>query len=213
MLIEESHKDVPTAADGNGNMRNPPSIESPTYRTVTNRVTHHLAQQASSSSTPESQTTQEPASLAWSSSPKSIKKKKTCYIATLYPTDAYSFLRVGLTVTGPVSRFARQIAGHGYIVAAPSSYHEFTGPEPLAYDGPGTDEGNDYKIKKKVSAYDEDAELSVSLLLDLPTCNGRVGTTGMCLGTSSSSSLPLISIPPPPRAFFLLPVRISGEEQ
>jgi hypothetical protein len=40
-------------------------------------------------------------------------------------------------VTGPVSRFARQIASQGYIVAAPSSYHEFTGPEPLAYDVPG----------------------------------------------------------------------------
>ena len=51
-------------------------------------------------------------------------------------------------VTGPVARFARQIAGHGYIVAAPSSYHEFTGPEALAYDGPGTDAGNDYKIQK-----------------------------------------------------------------
>ena len=54
----------------------------------------------------------------------------------------------GCQVTGPVARFARQIAGHGYIVAAPSSYHDFTGPEPLAYDGPGTDEGNAYKIKK-----------------------------------------------------------------
>ena len=48
----------------------------------------------------------------------------------------------------PVARFARQIAGQGYIVAAPSSYHEFTGPEALAYDGPGTDTGNEYKIKK-----------------------------------------------------------------
>src|SRR6185295_8063176 len=36
----------------------------------------------------------------------------------------------------------------GYIVAAPSSYHEFTGPEPLAYDGPGTDKGNEWKITK-----------------------------------------------------------------
>jgi hypothetical protein len=53
-----------------------------------------------------------------------------------------------LLVTGPVARFARQIAGQGYIVAAPSSYHEFTGPEPLAYDVPGTDAGNEYKIKK-----------------------------------------------------------------
>lgn len=55
-----------------------------------------------------------------------------------------------MPVTGPVARFARQIAGQGYIVAAPSSYHEFTGPEPLAYDVPGTDAGNEYKIKKVV---------------------------------------------------------------
>ncbi|KAF9698908.1 hypothetical protein EKO04_002740 [Ascochyta lentis] len=85
-------------------------------------------------------------------------------------------------VTGPVARFARQIASQGYIVAAPSSYHEFTGPEPLAYDGPGTDAGNEWKIAKKVEAYDEDAKLSVDILLDLPTCNGRIGATGMCLG-------------------------------
>lgn len=51
-------------------------------------------------------------------------------------------------MTGPVARFARQIAGQGYIVAAPSSYHEFTGPEPLAYDVPGTDAGNEWKVKK-----------------------------------------------------------------
>lgn len=88
----------------------------------------------------------------------------------------------GNTVTGPVARFCRQIASHGYICAAPSSYHEFTGPEPLAYDGPGTDKGNDWKITKKVSAYDEDATLSIDAVLGLSTCTGRVGTTGMCLG-------------------------------
>ncbi|KAJ4286414.1 hypothetical protein N0V90_013113 [Kalmusia sp. IMI 367209] len=85
-------------------------------------------------------------------------------------------------VTGPVARFARQIASQGYIVAAPSSYHEFTGPEPLAYDVPGTDAGNEWKITKKVSAYDEDATLSIDTLLSLPTCTGRIGATGMCLG-------------------------------
>jgi carboxymethylenebutenolidase len=87
-----------------------------------------------------------------------------------------------LQVTGPVQRFARQIASHGYIVAAPSSYHEFTGPEALAYDGPGTDAGNAWKIEKKLSAYDEDATLSVDLLTSMETCNGRIGATGMCLG-------------------------------
>ena len=51
-------------------------------------------------------------------------------------------------VTGPVARFARQIAGHGYIVAAPSSYHDFTGPEPLKYDVADTDRGNKYKVDK-----------------------------------------------------------------
>lgn len=51
-------------------------------------------------------------------------------------------------MTGPVARFCRQIAGQGYIVAAPSSYHEFTGPEPLAYNVPGTDAGNEWKVKK-----------------------------------------------------------------
>ncbi|KAF2230330.1 alpha/beta-hydrolase [Viridothelium virens] len=85
-------------------------------------------------------------------------------------------------VTGPVARFCRQIASHGFICAAPSSYHEFTGPEPLDYDGPGTDKGNEWKITKKLSAYDEDATLSVDFLVSLPTCNGRVGATGMCLG-------------------------------
>ena len=35
---------------------------------------------------------------------------------------------------------------------------------------------------QKLSAYDEDATLSIDTLLSLPTCTGRIGTTGMCLG-------------------------------
>ncbi|KAL5594075.1 hypothetical protein BROUX41_001122 [Berkeleyomyces rouxiae] len=85
-------------------------------------------------------------------------------------------------VTGPVARFARQIAGHGYIVAAPSSYHDFTGPEPLAYDVPGTDAGNAWKIAKTLASYDADVMSTVDHLLSLPTCSGRIGATGMCLG-------------------------------
>jgi carboxymethylenebutenolidase len=96
-------------------------------------------------------------------------------------------------VTGPVARFARQIASQGYIVAAPSSYHEFTGPEPLAYDGPGTDAGNEWKITKTVEAYDEDATLSIDTLLEMPTCNGRVGATGKY---PSPPSLSLLSTKP-----------------
>ena len=35
---------------------------------------------------------------------------------------------------------------------------------------------------QKLWAYDEDAVLSVTTLRELPTCNGRIGATGMCLG-------------------------------
>jgi len=97
-----------------------------------------------------------------------------------------------LLVTGPVARFARQIASQGYIVAAPSSYHEFTGPEALAYDGPGTDKGNEWKITKTVEAYDEDATLSIDTLLALETCNGRVGATGIYSFPSSPTRTPAI---------------------
>ncbi|KAG9313430.1 hypothetical protein JVU11DRAFT_5752 [Chiua virens] len=41
-------------------------------------------------------------------------------------------------VTGPVERFAGQIASHGYVVACPSTYHEFEGPDPIPYDTEGT---------------------------------------------------------------------------
>lgn len=85
-------------------------------------------------------------------------------------------------MTGPVARFARQISGHGFIAAAPSSYHEFTGPAPLAYDAADTDRGNAWKVAKTLPAYDEDARLAVDHLLALPTCDGAVGAAGMCLG-------------------------------
>jgi carboxymethylenebutenolidase len=38
------------------------------------------------------------------------------------------------------------------------------------------------QIEKTVEAYDEDATLSVDLLVNHPNCNGRVASTGMCLG-------------------------------
>ncbi|KAI5898117.1 alpha/beta-hydrolase [Schizophyllum commune H4-8] len=85
-------------------------------------------------------------------------------------------------VTGPVERFAGQIASHGYVVACPSTYHEFEGPEALPYDNDGTDRGNKYKIEKELAAYDEDATLAIDLLTSLPNCNGRIASTGMCLG-------------------------------
>lgn len=58
-------------------------------------------------------------------------------------------------MTGPVERFASNIASEGYVVALPSSFHEFEGPEAIPYDTEGTDRGNKYKAEKTVKAYDE----------------------------------------------------------
>ncbi|KAF8310936.1 dienelactone hydrolase [Clavulina sp. PMI_390] len=85
-------------------------------------------------------------------------------------------------VTGPVERTAGQIASHGYVVACPSSFHEFEEPDPLPYNVEGTDRGNNYKIEKELAAYDEDATLSIDVLVKHPNCNGRIGATGICLG-------------------------------
>lgn len=107
-------------------------------------------------------------------------------------------------VTAPITRFCRQLAGRGFIAAGCSSYHEFMGPEALAYDDAGTNIynviklgtklGNDLKVEKTLEGYDEDAKLTIDYLVGLETCNGRVGATGaqslpmselmkgMCLG-------------------------------
>ncbi|MCJ1485095.1 hypothetical protein MMC06_005268 [Schaereria dolodes] len=173
MLIEESFKDVPTKAAGEGTMR----IATITACPIQSMRLTNISQ-ASSYSTQAYLNTHTP---VFPPSLFSVRFTKVMIHVGLLPVPRTAQL-TSTTLTGPVQRFARQIAGHGYIVAAPSSYHEFTGPQPLAYDGPGTDEGNRYKVQKKVSAYDEDAELAVSTLLSLATCNGRVGATGMCLG-------------------------------
>lgn len=86
-------------------------------------------------------------------------------------------------VTGPVRRFAQRIASEGYVVVAPAIYHNFVGPEPLAYDVEGTDMGNEFKIKKPLESYDEDNKLCCDYLYSLPQFDGKkIGATGMCLG-------------------------------
>jgi carboxymethylenebutenolidase len=95
-------------------------------------------------------------------------------------------------VTAPITRFCRQIAGRGFIVASCSSYHEFLGPEALLYDDEGipllskidlgTKIGNDLKVEKTLAGYDDDAKRTIDFLVGLDTCNGRVGATGISLG-------------------------------
>jgi len=50
--------------------------------------------------------------------------------------DLHDFMQI-YQVSGPVERFAGQIASQGYICACPSSFHEFEGPEALPYDTEG----------------------------------------------------------------------------
>jgi len=42
----------------------------------------------------------------------------------------------------------------------------------------GTKIGNDLKVEKELSAYDEDAKLTIDYLVGLETCNGKIGATG-----------------------------------
>lgn len=86
-------------------------------------------------------------------------------------------------VTGPIARTARKIASQGYVVVVPEVYHEF---EPagcaLAYDKEGTDKGNRYKIEKELASYDNDARACIAHLKNLPACDGKIGSMGICLG-------------------------------
>lgn len=52
----------------------------------------------------------------------------------------------------------------------------------MPYDTVGTDNGNNYKVQKALTAYDSDAKAAVDFLIASKNCNGRIGSTGMCLG-------------------------------
>ena len=86
-------------------------------------------------------------------------------------------------ITAPIRRAMAQLAGHGYIVAAPEVYHE---SEPagtvLAYDQAGSDRGNELKYAKPVQAYDDDARAVLAHLAAREDCTGKLGAMGICLG-------------------------------
>ena len=86
-------------------------------------------------------------------------------------------------ITAPVHRIAVQLAGNGYIVAAPEIYHEY---EPagtvLAYDQNGSDRGNTLKTTKPLAAYDDDAKAALAHLSQRNDCTGRLGVMGICIG-------------------------------
>jgi carboxymethylenebutenolidase len=85
--------------------------------------------------------------------------------------------------TMPITRLCAQFAGHGYVVMAPEIYHEHERPGTvLGYDDVGKDKGNAYKHKTKISTFDNDAEVLIAALREDPSCNGRIGVVGFCIG-------------------------------
>ena len=86
-------------------------------------------------------------------------------------------------MTAPIARTAAMIAGHGFLVAVPDVYHQYTTPgEAFAYDKLGTDRGNELKTTKTLASYDADAKSVVQYLQEDADCTGKIGTVGICLG-------------------------------
>lgn len=86
-------------------------------------------------------------------------------------------------VTGPIRRTAALLAGHGFVVAVPEIYHELEDPGTvLAYDQAGADRGNAHKTTKEISAYDSDSRAALDFLASHPSCTGRLGVMGICIG-------------------------------
>lgn len=86
-------------------------------------------------------------------------------------------------VTGPIRRAAALLASHGFVVAVPEIYHEL---EPagrvLAYDDAGAARGNRHKTTKTLSSYDSDARAALDFLRSVPSCTGKLGVMGICIG-------------------------------
>ena len=86
-------------------------------------------------------------------------------------------------ITGPIHRTGAYLAGNGYVVVVPEIYHEL---EPmgtvLPYDQAGADRGNARKIGKELSSYDADARAAFDYLKANPSCTGKLGAMGICIG-------------------------------
>ena len=86
-------------------------------------------------------------------------------------------------VTDPIRRLAALVAGQGYVVGVPEVYHEHEAAgTALAYDKAGTDRGNALKFAKPVADFDADTRAALDHLRSLPSCTGRLGAAGVCLG-------------------------------
>lgn len=85
--------------------------------------------------------------------------------------------------TDPIRRLAMQFSAQGFVVMVPEIYHEHEPPGTvLGYDDVGKDKGNAYKHRTKLSTFDNDARAGLAALRAHPSCNGKLGVIGFCIG-------------------------------
>jgi carboxymethylenebutenolidase len=85
--------------------------------------------------------------------------------------------------TQPVRRLAGQFASLGYLVMVPEVYHAHEPPGTvLGYDDAGRNRGNSLKQTFSLTDFDADVQAVLTALTAHPTCNGRLGAVGICLG-------------------------------
>lgn len=85
--------------------------------------------------------------------------------------------------TPPVHRMAMTLAGHGFLVALPEIFHAHEAPgSVLGYDDAGTARGNALKDLTPPHAHDGDARAVLDWLKASPSCTGKLGAMGVCIG-------------------------------
>lgn len=85
-------------------------------------------------------------------------------------------------LTGPIMRTATMLAGHGFVVAVPEIYHATSAGWVGGYTTEGADEGNRLKVATPAESHDGDSAAVIAYLRAHPTCTGKLGTAGFCIG-------------------------------
>ncbi|XZG70228.1 dienelactone hydrolase family protein [Chitinibacteraceae bacterium HSL-7] len=102
---------------------------------------------------------------------------------TKSPVPAVLFYSEIFQQTGPIERFARFLAGHGFAVLVPEVFHELNPiGTVLAYDDAGRDKGNADKSAKTVEHYDSDNRAMIEWLGQQDWYSGALGAAGVCIG-------------------------------
>ncbi len=85
--------------------------------------------------------------------------------------------------TAPITRSAKLLAGHGFVVLVPEVFHELNPMGTvLAYDDIGKDKGNADKFAKPLEQHDSDTQSMLNFIDTQSYCNGKVGSKGRCKG-------------------------------